>query len=707
MFIPDTAVATLAQDELGRAPFARHLAERILAWRRPESLVIALFGPWGSGKTSVMNMVVEHIENASANRLEAEKPIIIRFNPWYFSGQQELLKLFLSQLLTQVEKTGAKNIRAIREQLTKYGTILSSAPPIPGLKEWTNLAGTAAQALGANQDLNGLREQLNKGFLELNRQVVILIDDVDRLNQDEIRQIFRLIKLNADFPNTIYLIAADRRVLVESLKSTQGIAGQDYLEKIVQVGFDIPIPDSTSLSNFLKNQLAKIPEIQMMSEQDQQRWASIYNSGFRTLFNTLRSIKRYSSSLSFHAQVIGSEVNGVDLLAIEAVRVFAPEVYHGISKRKALFTLARTSDSQDIVDRLQDRQLSNEALKDLCEIVYKMAPAEYQEQIRNICLELFPAIRLAYRHGGHFDGELPQWRQDRRICSPDIFDLYFLLHVPQHEVSRADLERLKEHLGNVPNNELDQTVEGLSRDARLDRILELLPDIIGNLSSVGLESLGIVLIRLAERTENKTRDFFDFGTDVQLTQLLRAVGHKMDGDTVHAWLRQKILSEPGIFLLTKLVSWQRDDGEGPVQPNAIFGEDLVKELEASCVERFQELAATDRLLQARNPLYQLTRWKKWDPEPAHIEQYVAKLLGTADNSLALIRLFGYEKLTISDDGTESSWAVDADSLVQFVPQADLPETITLIESSGIALSAQDQAVLEILKARYPNAAAAK
>ena len=56
----------------------------------------------------------------------------------------------------------------------------------------------------------------------------------------EIRQMFQLVKLLGDFPNTIYLLAFDREVVVESLKSVQEGVGEEYLEKIVQIPFELP-----------------------------------------------------------------------------------------------------------------------------------------------------------------------------------------------------------------------------------------------------------------------------------------------------------------------------------------------------------------------------------------------------------------------------------------------------------------------------------
>ena len=71
------------QDDLfGHAPFAESLANSICRYPGNDGLVLALYGPWGSGKSTVLNYVRHFLEQ----RPEAEQPVIVTFNPWWFSG---------------------------------------------------------------------------------------------------------------------------------------------------------------------------------------------------------------------------------------------------------------------------------------------------------------------------------------------------------------------------------------------------------------------------------------------------------------------------------------------------------------------------------------------------------------------------------------------------------------------------------------------
>ena len=81
-------------DRLGYSPFAERLAESLLAMAPADGFVVALYGSWGSGKTTVVNFIVRYLEC----RPEEDQPIIVHFNPWWFSGRENLIRAFFDQL---------------------------------------------------------------------------------------------------------------------------------------------------------------------------------------------------------------------------------------------------------------------------------------------------------------------------------------------------------------------------------------------------------------------------------------------------------------------------------------------------------------------------------------------------------------------------------------------------------------------------------
>ena len=98
MFDADRPITNSSEDKLDRAPFARHLARCLLDHSDPDSMVIGLYGGWGTGKTSVINLIVEELKLAAKNMADEEKPVILNFSPWSYSGQNQMIYNFLYNL---------------------------------------------------------------------------------------------------------------------------------------------------------------------------------------------------------------------------------------------------------------------------------------------------------------------------------------------------------------------------------------------------------------------------------------------------------------------------------------------------------------------------------------------------------------------------------------------------------------------------------
>lgn len=99
----DSPIQNKTADTLGRASFAEKIGKAIAQYNGLDSLVIGIYGKWGNGKTSVINMVLEAVVAEDVN--EESSPIIIHFRPWHFSGQDHLLEQFFKQLAYEIQGT--------------------------------------------------------------------------------------------------------------------------------------------------------------------------------------------------------------------------------------------------------------------------------------------------------------------------------------------------------------------------------------------------------------------------------------------------------------------------------------------------------------------------------------------------------------------------------------------------------------------------
>jgi predicted KAP-like P-loop ATPase len=147
------------------------------------------------------------------------------------------------------------------------------------LTKWsTEFAEKAAAAFSSQQKLREKNLQETKtelaGILkELKKPILVVIDDLDRLTADEVRLIFQLIKANADFPNLVYLTLFQRDIVEENLEKATSGTGKDFLEKIVQVGFDVPQVEKGKLQRVLFAKLDKaLADPKFGKNFSQRRW---------------------------------------------------------------------------------------------------------------------------------------------------------------------------------------------------------------------------------------------------------------------------------------------------------------------------------------------------------------------------------------------------------------------------------------------------
>jgi len=441
MFKYDIPIEKPEEDILSRKNFSIKLSDSISKWDGKESLVIGLYGEWGSGKSSVINLTKYYLES-----LEVEnRPTLIEFNPWLFSDLENLSKVFFYEIAKELEfKDEVDNDKKIAQKLRNLANILDLVPDTGSFSNYKSkllavigLVGITSSQILASLDISKelinnlllyggislviidvvknylkkilkyfeekstekdksalvLKKELRNKLLERNKKLLIVIDDIDRLTTEEIRNIFKLIKANADFPNTIYLLAFDRKVIIKNLEKQPGIVGKEYLEKIVQVNFDIPHVNLQRLSKYLFQELdrvlLKLPPIHNQYF-DTNHWASIYHSGYKNFFFNLRNIKRYVNSLEFNISLLfknnSMEVNPIDFFAIEAIRIFTPEFYLFIKNHKSLF-IETTSNSYSYSVQRDDITAKR---KNEIENAIALIESSSQNDIREIIKKLFP-----------------------------------------------------------------------------------------------------------------------------------------------------------------------------------------------------------------------------------------------------------------------------------------------------------------------------
>ena len=307
----DNPIGSHGDDALERAGVADAFARQVLALDASEGATVGVFGPWGSGKTSFVNLARCTFKRADV--------LVLDFNPWMFSGAEQLVDRFFAELSAELK---LRDLGAVSKALEDYGGALSGK-----VGALAKLAGVCVRRREGGT--SGRRKKVASTLRERDKPIVVVLDDVDRLSAAEIREVFKLVRLTASFPNLIYIVGCDRLRVEQALdEKGLGLSGRDYLEKIIQWSFNLPeVPSHLLTQQLVKSIEDTLADIKNPGPFDEQVWRDIHAEVVRPLIRNMRDVRRYAITIRATVDGLEGQIARADVLALEAIRVFLPDVF--------------------------------------------------------------------------------------------------------------------------------------------------------------------------------------------------------------------------------------------------------------------------------------------------------------------------------------------------------------------------------------------
>jgi len=507
----DEPITEFHQDFLGRVPLAKAIASEIRRIDCSSGAVMGLQGPWGSGKSSLLNLVRRELESA---------PLIktVDFNPWYFAGTEQLITAYFAELAEQLRLDYGK-YSTVLDALDKYGKAVSVASVIPVLGSWLNRSKDAAEALKSivespSGGVSKQKEKVRNELLNLGSPVVIIIDDIDRLDGEEIREVFKLVRLIGNFPNIIYLLAFDRK-RVESALGATGFEGRDYLEKIIQITFEVPKIPQEVLAREVLEAIDKALLGLTTPQFDGSRWADVFHEIIRPFIRNVRDIRRYVASLRGVVESLAGECQLVDILALEAIRLFEPDLFRELPNAKTAIT-----------EPWQWERFGGDASAPGNAVISELrAKMRRPEMLQQIVDRLFPAGSRYFSNWHYGPDSQRNWLKAGRVAHVQWFDYYFERH-PGAKLNAFWHARnlfnlldepgtFKQHLESIPPNQLEDAISAL----------EMWEDEYPETSVVPAT---ISITNFLGRLPDRPRSLFEFDADLVITRvalrLIRGLG---------------------------------------------------------------------------------------------------------------------------------------------------------------------------------------
>lgn len=469
-FTTEKPIESVTEDKKGLNinNYAEYLGKNIENYFKynHDSITIGLMGEWGSGKTSILNLTENYLKNTNIK--------VMKFNPWIYSSYNQLIEQFFDELIKQFYSDEnyelIANMKRYWLKINKSDLAKGASIPLIATKSKTisNILNSIFKYDSEEKSLEKLKNEINNKLGDY--KIVCIIDDLDRVSTTEIQEMFKLIKIMADFNNIIYILSFDKKIIAKSLDD-EYIDGEKYIEKIINVALDVPLATDDELINIIKEDLTtlsekhniKLDEDRLEDILDYWEYETKKRYGILYFFKTIRDIKRFINLLEFNIELIKNEVNFEDFIVITAIQIFKPEAYETIKYNESLLVKYPIPKGE----YLSNPEIAKSEQYEFEKIV------EGDDNLKHILTNLFPKMNFIYNtkyhpdYSSECDGKL-------LICHPNHFKTYFKLNPIVKNITEEEITLITTYINSKKEQELLAAFKNLNETDKLNAFFKVL-----------------------------------------------------------------------------------------------------------------------------------------------------------------------------------------------------------------------------------------
>lgn len=420
-----------------------------------EPLTIGIYGKWGEGKTSFLNLLKNKIEHFDKDE-KGKEYLIYDFNPWRYSNEEEMLFDFFDGIAKKFYVNKETSIQEVGKLISKYSKYLkaikiSATVGIPKMfnKKVEFDVNEVFKALG--EDLTGekisldfFKDKINERIKKVNFKVVVFVDDLDRLDKNEIYTILKLIKLNANFDNFIFITTLDSEQVAKAIKDRYGdelIDGYLFLEKIINIPIHLPKIEEEDLQYFFEtkfNQIIKHLDSKDFEKKESELKEIVQNFSV-SKFDSPREIIRVLNGFFIGAFGFEDEINLTDLFWIEWIKVKNEELYSKIKNYNS-FGSESLFNGQNVIINFNDNVDFNLQNNNSFTVGEKISGT------RKELVEMFPKFKeildLLFPNKKMEELDINAFDENLNVNSVYHFNKYFSFHT-ERKVKNTNILKIK------------------------------------------------------------------------------------------------------------------------------------------------------------------------------------------------------------------------------------------------------------------------
>lgn len=595
MFNSDKPISNENEDELNRMPFVKRLSKSVCNYDSQDCLVIGLMGEWGSGKTSILNLTFSEIKK------EKDNWIFIDFNPWYFSNQDNLILQFFNRLLNEL-KFSDNFTKKAKDILFKFMKGISINVNLKFLSSNLDLDKVLKQE--EFEKFNSFKEDLFDIFSNLDYKIIISIDNIDRLTDDEIQQIFLLVKSLADFPNVIYILSFDQNIVIKTLNKLQLYSGEDYIKKIIQIEILVPEITQSRKNSLIFNRIYPIYEkfsndsLIQLDDFNDIYWMII------PFIKNIRDLNRLVNVFNFYLFSFKDEININDFLLLLTLQLFERECYDEIKNNKK-FLLDYVS-----IQR-HDRDKQNEMINDFYNILCNVSKVD-NKSLLSLLVYILPIFNRIHIPNISLDHDTMD-DKELRLCSNNHFDKYFTLSLEDDEVSNA----LVDQIVNLDDfNEISIEIKSLNEDGKSLSLFTKLIHQSKNFEKNQSKNLIQAIFIIADEINIDNGTIFS-DSYIYIEKLLDNLFYNLNSPELSFNLICESISKNfSLYSISRLIygiecDWGVYGNKQKNQQELYISKDDVLKLEKIIYEKIKELANNKQLFDSNHLLDIIQYWEIW------------------------------------------------------------------------------------------------
>ncbi len=322
-FIKDEPIEEWDEDTLQRGVKAKDLVVRLLNTKVDNAaFTLGIVASWGEGKTSFMQLMARSLMEE-----HKDKVIIVKFNPWLYGKEVNLLHVFFDELRRKIAPWN----RELSMDLRHYANALSKVDT-----HWGQVASALKDGF-SSKNINEQWKDISEQIKRIQKKIVVFVDDIDRLEGEEMAEVFQLIRNASNFPHMYFVVGYDKKYVVDTLQGVYGCHKLRYTEKILQEEYVLPRITSDQMNALLTQLMGTLLEgADKQDAEDFIKGEYLNKINFLSYLLNYRDVKRFYNTISVYYKKLQGNVDIQNLLVYSLLGIRYPLLRKFIEDKREL-----------------------------------------------------------------------------------------------------------------------------------------------------------------------------------------------------------------------------------------------------------------------------------------------------------------------------------------------------------------------------------